>query len=125
MAGAYTLTVRRGSRVERERFPTLDAAFDALGRHAEQLAQEAPRSTVDLRVRSFEPGGQVAARVELSGPGRLRPTVRAGLDVRGDGSAEAYLGRTRRTPVTQRPQESALDALRRVLLPHPDDGAIA
>ena len=115
MARSYRLTVRDGPRVARERFDALDAALDALDMRLEGLAARPPRDTVDLRVRRFEPIAQVVVRAELSGPQRLLPRVRAGVDVRGDGSAEAWIGRTTRRVVQQRDGESPVAALRRVL----------
>jgi hypothetical protein len=103
--------VRVGSKVRREDFDALDAALHALERDMRALAQTERRATVDLRYREFAPVAQVAARGELSGPGRLR----AGIDLRGDGSAEAFTGRLRRRVVEQREEESPYDALRRVL----------
>jgi hypothetical protein len=43
------------------------------------------------------------------------PGVRGGIDVRGDGSAEAYRGWLRKRLVEARKGESAVDALRRAL----------
>lgn len=62
-------------------------------------------------MRRLEPVQIVLARLELSGPGRLR----AGVDVRGDGSSEAFIGRLRRQVLEQQRGESAYDALRREL----------
>jgi hypothetical protein len=98
--------------VQRDRFKELGMALAALELRGEQLQGEANAHTIDLRVgRTFEPVQQVFARIELAGPGRLR----AGVDVRGDGSAEAWTGRLRRSLVEQLPEESAYEALRRTL----------
>lgn len=111
----WKLTVRAGPRVERSRFDQLGDALDAAERRARELASEAPRASVDVKFRRFEPIQQVAARIELAGPERLIPTVRAGVDVRGDGSTEAYVGRLRREIVEQRKGETPYRALRRAL----------
>ena len=108
----YTLTVRSDARVRKQRHQDLTAALDELERIARELAAGADaRPEGGTLIRRFEPVQQVVARVEVSGPGRLR----GGVDVRGDGSAEAWTGRARRSLVAQRPGESAYDALRRVL----------
>ena len=62
-------------------------------------------------IRRLEPVQIVVARVEIFRPARLR----AGVDVRGDGSSEAFTGRMRRRVVEQRGDESPYDALRRAL----------
>jgi hypothetical protein len=108
----YSLKTRSGAKVERSRFHNLGEALAALERRGGELQGGTDARTVDLKVgRRFEPVQQVVARLELSGPRRLR----AGIDVRGDGSAEAWTGRVRRTLVEQLPRESAYQALRRAL----------
>jgi hypothetical protein len=107
--------VRIGPQVERLRFSALQDALDALEARARELARDAPLEAVDVKFKRFDPIAQVAARLELAGPQRLIPRVRAGLDVRGDGSTEAYLGRITREVIEQRNGESAFRALRRAL----------
>lgn len=109
------MTVRVGPRVERATHPSLQAALNALEDRAARVTQDVDRAPVDVRYRRFEPADQVAARLELAGPQRLLPSVRAGLDVRGDGSSQAYVGRVHRELVIARGRETAVQALRRTL----------
>ncbi len=108
----YRVTVRSGPGVERQRFDELAAALERIERRGHELQQEADGKAVEVKlIRRFEPVQQVFARLELSGPGRLR----AGVDVRGDGSAEAYTGRVRRRVIEQRGGESPYETLRRAV----------
>jgi len=111
----FRLTVREGPRVRRGRFDSLGAALDALAAEVFRLGDGPRRTAIDLKVRRFEPVAQVVARAELSGPQRLFPRVRAGVDVRGDGSAEAWTGQASRQVVAQEDGETAVQALRRAL----------
>jgi hypothetical protein len=111
----WKLTIRVGPRVERARFAHLDAALKDLEARASALARRQAGAPVDVKLKRFEPEQQVTARLELAGPERWLPKVRAGVDVHGDGSTEAYLGQVRRRSVNQRRRESAFDALRREL----------
>ena len=106
----YRLTVRRGPRVERARFDAVAEALEELEARGRALEREADAAAIDLKVRRFEPVERVVGRLELAGPG-----IRAGVDVRGDGSSESYTGRVRRRLVECRAGESPYDALRRVL----------
>ena len=107
----YTLTVRRRGATDRTRFESLDAALVALAERLDGLARPERRGSERGLSRTFEPVAQVAVRGEVAGPGGLR----GGVDVRGDGSAEAYTGRLRRRLVERRAAETAYDALRRAL----------
>jgi hypothetical protein len=105
---AYRLRVRSGPRVQRRRFDDLNAALTELETRAQDLAERANARAIDLKVRQFEPVAQVTARLELDGP-----RLRVGLDVRGDGSVEAFTGVVRREVIAQRRDESPYAALAR------------
>ncbi|HEY1358374.1 MAG TPA: hypothetical protein VGF21_08725 [Thermoleophilaceae bacterium] len=108
----FKVTVRSGAKVERKRCDTLDAALAELERRGRDLQKGAERRPAGGKLlRRFEPVQMVVARLELAGPGGTR----AGVDVRGDGSSEAFTGRLRRRLIEQRKGESAYDALRREL----------
>jgi hypothetical protein len=107
---SWRVTVRDGPRVQKLSAAGLEEALDLVEREARVLAAGPGRRAVELRARTFTPQQQVAGRVELRGPG-----VSAGVDVRGDGAAEAWTGRLRRHVVEQEDRESPYAALRRVL----------
>jgi hypothetical protein len=110
MGSPYVAIVRRTGRTEKTRHATLDEALDALERELRVLTtRNVPRVERALG-RDYEPEAQVAARGELRGPGGLR----AGIDVRGDGEAQAFTGRVVRRPVELGEREDAYAALRRV-----------
>jgi hypothetical protein len=108
----YTLTIRQGPKVQHERFAELREAIGAMESRGREFERNPRAHAVGGKLlRRFAPVQQVVARLELSGPGRLR----AGVDVRGDGSTEGFTGRVPRRLIEQRRGESAYDALRRAL----------
>ncbi len=109
MAG-YTLRITREGVVGKERFDDLRVAVDTLEMEARAFANTERRQAAGGIMRTYEPEEIVALRAEIAGP-----RVRAGVDVRGDGAAEAFTGRVRRRLIAQEPGESPYDALRRVL----------
>lgn len=110
---AYTLTERIGGKVRHQRFDDLDTALRALERRGHELQGRADADVVGgSLMRRFQPADQVTARLEVSGPGRMR----AGVDVRGDGSAVPFTGRLRRRLIERAKSESAYEALRRALV---------
>jgi hypothetical protein len=80
-----------------------------------EIGPRARRDEVQFLRRHIQPVNQVAARIELAGPQRLVPAVQGGIDLRGDGSAEAYTGRWRRRLIELRNGENAPAGLARVL----------
>ena len=111
----WRLTVRTDGRVAHEQFDGLDQLLDALDRRGKELAERERAEPVSVKFKRFEPAEQVVARLEIAGPERWLPSVRAGIDIHGDGSAEAFRGGIRRVPLRQGDGEDAFAALRRAL----------
>ena len=108
MRAAYKLTVRRGPKVHKSTHPELGGALRALEEQLRVIPEIAPARVFR---REYAPVQQVVARAELRGPRR----VRAGVDLRGDGSAEAWTGRVSKELVEAEPGETPYAALGRVL----------
>lgn len=85
----WRLITRLNGRVQKQTFDDGAAALDALEEQARAFANTLRRDTVKVARRTYEPVVQVQARVEVRGP----RGAAGGVDVRGDGSVEAYTGR--------------------------------
>ncbi len=104
----WKLTVRRGPKVVKSRHPELVGALRALEEALRVVPDRGPRTAFR---REYAPVQQVVARGDLRGPGRAR----GGVDLRGDGSAEAWTGRISKELVEPRDGETAYAALGRTL----------
>jgi hypothetical protein len=109
----WRLTIRHGSEVKREQLDNLDDAVEELERRAEAIRSEGPLEEVSM-LRTFEPEQRVHARLEVTGPGRIR-RPEAGLDVMGDGRLVPYRGVIFKKPLEPRRGQSAYDAVRAAL----------
>ena len=110
---AYKLTIRRGAKVKRESFESLDETIEAAERHAQAVRREGRLPAVNA-LRDFEPGDRVAARLEISTGGLLRGRT-AGVDVMGDGSLVAYRGGVTRHQLEPGRGDEPFDLVRREL----------
>ena len=111
MAGAaWKLTIRHGPKVTKSVHASLQAGVDGL-RGGLAAARDEQRAPLKVLSREYDPVAQVIARGELRGPGGRR----GGVDVRGDGSAEAWTGGWRRAVVLAEPGETPYDAVLRAL----------
>ncbi len=109
----FKLTVRHGAKVDREDHATLAQAVAALRARAERVRAEGGLPEVSM-LRSYEPGAQVDARLEISTGGPFRGRD-AGVDVMGDGELVPFRGGVFRKPLTPAPGESAFDAVENAL----------
>lgn len=107
---SYRLTVRQGPKVSRQKFESLDAALAALEERAKDIRALGPLEAKKM-IREFEPGDQVAGRVEIS-TGAFGAD--AGVDVMGDGRFVAFAGGMRRSELDPG-QDGPFEAVRRAL----------
>jgi hypothetical protein len=110
---SWKLTVRRGSKVDRERFDDLDTALAEARSRLEEIRRQDGLPAVTM-LREFTPDQRVAARIELSGPGLMR-SPEGGLDVMGDGAVIAYTGAIRKEEIDADSIDAAFDRLRSAL----------
>jgi hypothetical protein len=111
--GNFRLTVRHGSRVERDSFESLDEAIAAMQRRTGEIRAEGPLEEVS-GFRDYEPAERVHARLELSTGGLLRGRE-AGIDVMGDGTLIPYVGVVRKRELDPPRGQSELEAVRAAL----------
>lgn len=93
---AWTVTVRLGSEVNREKYDDLDQAIAEAKRQTDEIIADGPLGPVKA-IRDYEPVKLVKARIEISGKGLLRPPT-AGLDIHGDLSLTGFRGSVARKP---------------------------
>jgi hypothetical protein len=110
---SWRLTIRHGSEVKREQFEGLDEAIAELERRAEAIRSEGPLEGVKM-FREYASEQRIHARLEVSGPGRLR-RPEAGVDVMGDGRLVPYRGAVFKKQLDPGRGSSAYDAVREAL----------
>lgn len=103
--------MRVNQQVTKRTYPTLTEAMDALETECRAISSSSRRQEIKVARRTYDPVRQVQARAELRGPGRAA----GGIDVRGDGSVEAFTGRLRRRVIDHLDGETVYAALRKAL----------
>jgi len=107
---AWKVTTRRGPKVAREDFDSLDAALAAARDEVDRTLREGRLGTVKA-FRDYGPSDRVQCRVEVSGKGILRGPE-AGIDVMGDGSLVPYAGSLRKRQLQAGTLDQAIEAVR-------------
>lgn len=113
MAG-YTLTIRNGPKVSRERFDTLPEAVAAMREWSERVRAEGDLPDVTM-IRTYQSSDRVHARLEISTGGWLRGRD-AGIDVMGDGALVPFRGGAFRKVLRPADGESPFEAVERAMM---------
>ena len=110
---AWKVTVRRGPKVTRDGYDSLDEALAAAREAADRTRREGRLPAINA-LRDFTPDQRVQCRVEVSGKGFLR-APEAGIDVMGDGSIVPYTGAIRKQRLEASGLDEAIESLRGAL----------
>lgn len=110
---AWRVTIRIGPKVTKHAADSVAEAVSVLER--ELTGAGARRDELRALTRTYAPQQQVAARGEIRSGGPPWGRTHGGVDVRGDGSMEAYTGRVTRQLVEPQDGESPFAALLRAL----------
>jgi hypothetical protein len=110
---SWKVTVRRESKVGREKFATLDEAIIEARRRVDEIRRDGGLPTISA-FRTHTSDQRVQARIEISGPGLIR-SREGGIDVMGDGHAIAYTGAIRKETIEADSLDEALDRLQAAL----------
>lgn len=102
--------MRRGPKVGREQFDSLDSALAAARDQVDRTLREGRLGSVQ-GFREYGPGERVQCRVEVSGRGFIRGPE-AGIDVMGDGALVPYVGSLRKRQLHVDTLDEAIEALR-------------
>lgn len=110
---SWTLTIRDGPKVTRDKHRSLDDGLEALRDNCERIRSDGGLPEVSM-LRTYESGDRVKARLELSTGWALRGRD-AGIDVMGDGALIPFRGGIARRPLEPRDGASAYELVAEAL----------
>lgn len=111
---AYTLTIRKGPKVSREKHETIEEAIDSMRDWAQRVRAEGDLPEITM-FRKYESGKRVHARLEISTGGWLRGRD-AGVDVMGDGALVPFRGGAFRKRLEPEEDEDVFEVVTKAML---------
>lgn len=93
---SYRIVIRDGPNVEHYRSENVDEALAIVTNRAQKIAEQSRHEAVNLRYKTYTPISRVIGRAEICHSEHRLKKICAGVDVRGDGSMEAWRGRFNR-----------------------------